>query len=239
MTAPHGTTAADPGTHPGGSASAQTTAVEIRTAGIGDLRLVARTLAAAFRDGDLAPWLMPDPDERSYRYLPYFGILAEGALQPDTHARPAGIVHLADHGAAVAVWYPSDSTDPADQIMNYQARIADAVGPAAAPRFTALDTAMADHHHRIAATPHHHLAFLAVHPDHQNRGLGSALLRHHLQHLDAVGLPASLDATGPRNSKLYEQHGFHHQGRFRAGDSPPLYAMWRPPARAGTSPAAG
>lgn len=200
--------------------------LRIRQATLGDLRPAARLLAAAFHDGDLASWVMPDPSERHRRYPRYFEILVEDALQH-------GIVHLAHTSAAgpsaaVAVWYPGDGGDPADRILHYRARLDDAVGEAA-PRFAALDTAMAATHARHTTGAHHYLAFLGVHPDRHGCGLGTALLRHHQHTLDTERLGAYLDAT--RHPNLYQRHGFTCLPAYHAtGDSPPLYPMWRAPA---------
>jgi ribosomal protein S18 acetylase RimI-like enzyme len=81
------------------------------------------------------------------------------------------------------------------------------------------------HHPTVA---HWYLPFIGVDPTSQGRGLGSALLRRGLERCDADHLPAYLEASSPRNRALYERHGFAVTGEIRAGDSPPLWPMWRP-----------
>jgi len=66
---------------------------------------------------------------------------------------------------------------------------------------------------------HDQLQFIAVHPDHQGRGVGSALLRHRLARLDAARRPAYLEATSPRNAALYEASEFMPSG-FTPSGSP-------------------
>ncbi len=45
-------------------------------------------------------------------------------------------------------------------------------------------------------------------------------------------MPAYLEATSPRSRALYERHGFEVTAELRAtADSPPMWAMWREPAR--------
>ncbi len=58
------------------------------------------------------------------------------------------------------------------------------------------------------ARPHWFLHFLAVRPQAQGRGYGSALLRPMLERCDAEGVPAYLDATSEENKRLYERHNF-------------------------------
>ncbi|MEV6492935.1 GNAT family N-acetyltransferase, partial [Actinoplanes sp. NPDC051633] len=98
-------------------------------------------------------------------------------------------------------------------------------------RFLALDTAVDAHHPR---EPHHHLAWIVVHPDRQGRGYGSALLHyHHTTYLDGdngARLPAYLEATGERNQWLYKRHGYTSLPPFPiAPGAPYLRPMWRDP----------
>ncbi|WP_372454037.1 GNAT family N-acetyltransferase [Actinoplanes hulinensis] len=65
------------------------------------------------------------------------------------------------------------------------------------------------------------MAFLAVHPDQQRRGTGSTLLRHRHEGLDATGTAAYLEATGPRNRRLYARHGYCPRPAFRPPGGPP------------------
>ena len=74
-----------------------------------------------------------------------------------------------------------------------------------------------------------YLAFLAVAPRMQGRGLGSSLLERTLARVDAVRGNAYLENSNPRNLRLYERAGFSLIREIRARkDAPPIYAMWRP-----------
>jgi ribosomal protein S18 acetylase RimI-like enzyme len=129
-------------------------------------------------------------------------------------------------------------------IAHYRRRLADIFGDEV-DGFHALDAAT--EHHHPCGWAHHYLQHLAVHPDHQGRGLGSRLLTHHHTLLDEQGLPAYLEATGARTQDLYRRHGYHQYAEFALGaQAPVLYPMWRPPAptlanphRAGTPSPAG
>ncbi|WP_238161769.1 GNAT family N-acetyltransferase [Micromonospora endolithica] len=138
-----------------------------------------------------------------------------------------------DDFRAAALWIRVQDRFTPD-ITDYDVRLAratrDAVG-----RFVALDLAM--HAAHPTGLPHEYLAFLAVDPRHQGQGLGSRLLRHHHAVLDADGTPAYLEATGDRNARLYARHGYQPgQPPYRAGDSPALRPMWRPPRPVGSRP---
>jgi GNAT superfamily N-acetyltransferase len=192
----------------------------VRTATLDDLPTVAEVLAEAFLHGDLAGWLIPHLDTRARIYRPYFAMLTE-------HTLTYGHVRLCGNGAAVACWY-SIGDGPLPELPDYGRRLAE-ITAAFQPRFAALDQAMHDHH--PYDQPHHYLALLAVHPDEQHRGLGSALLAHEHAELDATETSAYLEATGPRNRRLYARNGYRPRSIFHlANDGPPLYPMWRPPA---------
>jgi ribosomal protein S18 acetylase RimI-like enzyme len=90
---------------------------------------------------------------------------------------------------------------------------------------------MLDQHHPTGI-PHHHLAILAVHPDRQRRGIGTALLDAHHATLEEEGTPAYLEASSPRARDLYLTHGYTLQPGapfYLPDDGPPLWPMWREP----------
>jgi GNAT superfamily N-acetyltransferase len=188
-------------------------------AGTGAAAEVAGTVAAAFHPLPAAAWLVPDPDLRSQLLAGQFAILVE-------HATSYGTVYRTGDQQAVAVWF--HRTEPAPEPPDYPARLAAACG-AATPRFEILDALLEQHH---PGEPHHHLAFLAVNPAHQGRGLGTALLAHHHAYLDAQGVPSYLEASSERNRRLYARHGYRAGEPFRLPDGTPFWPMWRPP-RAG------
>jgi GNAT superfamily N-acetyltransferase len=82
---------------------------------------------------------------------------------------------------------------------------------------------------RHPAGSYYYLQFLGVEPERQGRGIGSAMLDHTLQRCDREGVRPYLDATSPRNKRLYERHGFRATGEFAPRGGPPIWAMWREP----------
>jgi GNAT superfamily N-acetyltransferase len=208
---------------------AMTTAVRIVPASLNYAGTLANLIAEAFQHLDIACWLVGDPAERRRVLGGNFRLFVD-------HALTYGTVHTTVDRAAVAVWLPAA---PIPDIADYDAHLALVCG-AHTDRFRALDAAM--HAAHPAGPPHEHLAFLAVHPQRQGAGVGSALLAHRHRLLDAQGTPAYLEASSERSRALYLRHGYRRLGEplRPAPDGPPMWPMWRqPPSPWATPPRVG
>jgi len=178
-------------------------------------------VAGAMRDGPVARWLQPDPAERRAGSGPYLEIFVEHAVRcGEVYATTDAITGQL---TGVALWFPLTSLIPPP--YDYERRLKEGAGDAF-ERACRLDTAL-DANHPLE--PHHYLAFLAVRPRCQGRGVGSALLDRHHARLDQAGLPAYLEAYHPRNRDLYLRHGYRVRSVIELPDGPPLWTMWRPP----------
>ncbi len=193
--------------------------IPVERLGPPETRLVAERIAEAFLVLDAPRWLVPDEDQREKVLAGQFEILVD-------HAMRHGLVFGTADRDGVAVWFPSvgDAVPPPE---DYDARLAAACGEYT-ERFAHLDELFAANHPH---PDHHHLALLAVRPDRQGRGLGSALLRHHHAWLDANGVPGYLEAASKISVELYTRHGYQVREPFRLPDGTPFWPMWREPAR--------
>ena len=194
------------------------TTATIHRARPADVDAVTALVATAFTPLAASVWLVPDETARTEVLRDYFRILI-------AHALDIGVVYLID-GQATAVWVPWTSMAPPPEPENYDARMTAATGPYA-DRFRALDAVLAEHHPTGA---HHHLEFLAVHPDHQGQGLGGRLLAAHHRVLDREGVPAYLEAADPRSRGLYARAGYGTTapGLLQLPDGgPAFWPMWR------------
>jgi GNAT superfamily N-acetyltransferase len=196
-----------------------TSTPEVVGAKPGQAGAVGTLIAHAFVELPPTRWLVADGAERRRRLAAQFVILVE-------HAFNVGHVEVTSDRNAAAVWFHNDGDEPPPP-PDYDRRLAAAAGPHL-PRFQALDDAFAAHHPH---EPHHHLAFLAVLPGRQSRGLGSLLLSHHHQRLDEAGIPAYLEASTTRSRDLYLRHGYRPRGDpfHLPEDGPPFWPMWREP----------
>ncbi|KOX10518.1 GNAT family N-acetyltransferase [Micromonospora profundi] len=183
-----------------------------------DTALVAGRIAGAFTALEVTRWLVPDASKRESVLAGDFEIMVD-------HAMRHGLVYGTADRSAVAVWFPSVG-EPAPPPPDYDARLAAACGEWT-DRFQHLDELFAANHPH---DDHHHLAFLAVEPDRQGHGLGTALLKHHHAWLDANDMPAYLEASDPRSRDLYARNGYRAREPFRVPDGTPFWPMWREPA---------
>ncbi|MDG4768551.1 GNAT family N-acetyltransferase [Solwaraspora sp. WMMD406] len=183
---------------------------------------IAELIAEAFQPLDQVAWLVPDPERRREVLAANFRILVE-------HALFFGEVDLMHDRSAVAVWFNRTRTVPPP--VDYERRLADACHPYT-DRFQLLDKLFDAHH---PTEPHHHLAFLAVSPNKQCAGRGTALLNHHHAQLDHIGLPAYLEASSSGSRDLYARHGYQQRDQFHLPDGSAFYPMWRPAESSATN----
>jgi ribosomal protein S18 acetylase RimI-like enzyme len=194
---------------------------EIRPARDEEIPAVGHLISHSFFDLDANAYLVPPLDDRLKVMADFFTLLTE-------HAQKYGrvdVVDMADGSglAATAVWF--DYTREAPDPEAYDERLRELAGDYI-DRFVALDLLFAKHHPH---DPHWHLAFLAVHPDHQEHGLGSKLMARTHDELDKAGVAAYLEATNANNVRLYHRVGYADMDPFEMllPDGTPFFRMWR------------
>ncbi|MYR62460.1 GNAT family N-acetyltransferase [Streptomyces sp. SID625] len=221
--------------------------VAIRAAGEDDRGLVVRLLDESFRDDPVSSWVFPDAEYRRRTHHRLMGaftdvVLADGRIDltedgaacalwlsmpasaddthgsagpatPDGPAPPGGSGGRGGEPADPAVWM-RETVDPANPRVEEIVRLLDARHP--------------------AGRAHEYLWMIAVAPDRQGAGLGGALVRHVLDRCDREGLPAYLEASSPRSTRLYERLGFAYTGTtVDLPDGPRMWPMWREPGTGG------
>ena len=194
---------------------------EIRPAREDELLAVGEHVSLSFFHLGACEYLVPSLDDRLKVHADYFGLLTE-------HAHKYGRVDVIDNPdgegyAAAAVWF--DYTREAPDPENYEERL-EALAGDYLDRFQALDELFAANHPH---DPHWHLAFLAVHPDHQAPGLGSKRMKRTHDERDASGVPQYLEATNENNVRLYRRTGYVDMETFEMPlpDGTNFYRMWR------------
>lgn len=192
---------------------------QVRKAGPSETEALARTLARAFYDDPCATWIAPDDSRRLPLLERFFRYALRKVWLPHEET------YVAADATGVAVWEPPGTWKlGTGQTLAMLPTLARAFGRRL-PRALQALAAMERHHPH---EPHHYLPYVGVDPDHQGRGIGSALLAPVLERCDAEGMAAYLEATSPLNRALYARHGFEvtEELRFAKG-APPMWRMWR------------
>ena len=188
-----------------------------------DTAILSQLIAEAFLDLAPSQWLIPDRTARQAIFPAFFGMYV-------VHAMTRGIVYTTPDRTAAALWIPS--TGPAEASEEYDEQLAQITGPWAG-RFVTFDQELTARH--LTGVAHHHLAILAVRPDRQGQGIGTALLHAHHAALDQEGLAAYLEASDQRTRSLYLGHGYADYGGhlIQLPEGPSMYPMIREPRPGG------
>jgi ribosomal protein S18 acetylase RimI-like enzyme len=201
-----------------------TTGVAVRRATAADLPALAGVMADAFYDDPSNRAFYFRERTRRHRLERFFAELSIPS------ALAHGAVFTTSDLAGGAIWLPSEALHMGRveqaRLMVAIARISGAETSRVLRTFAALD--------RVHPTePHWFLPQIGVAPARQGRGLGSALLRPMLDHLDAIGMPAYLESTSVRGRPLYERHGFEAYDVVALPGGAEFTLMWREPGRSG------
>jgi ribosomal protein S18 acetylase RimI-like enzyme len=193
----------------------------IRPARQDEIPAIGLLIAESFNDLPQNAYLVPPLEDRIRVMTDFFTLYTEHAFsygRIDVIDNPAG-----DGLVATAVWF--DNTTEAPEPEAYEERLGTITGQYL-DRFVALDELFGKHH---PTDPHWHLAFLAVHPGHQDHGLGSLLMAHTHEELDRSGVAAYLEATNDDNVRLYRRRGYADMEPFAMllPDGTPFFRMWR------------
>lgn len=203
----------------------------VRRATEQDAESITHILSRSFYLDPPLMWILPDDGERPRLSRAFFRPIVDMVLAD-------GIGYINEDRTAASLWMDVDVTSPPpDDGGMFRKLMEEALGQAAANRFSILDDMFNEGHPDHAS--HAYLMFAGVIPERQSQGLGSHLITAHLANLDASGRPAYLEASSIRNERLYRRLGFAPIGtpvELPAG--PRLVRMWREPAAAqsGTQP---
>jgi len=184
-----------------------------------DTDVLSRVIALSFHTLAPSAWLIPDEAARRDVFPGYFRLFVEDAM-----AR--GCVYTTADRSAAALWFPVDEAG-AQAPPDYDPRLA-AVTGRWVDRFRLFDELLDKHH--PTGLRHTHLAILAVHPDLQRQGIGTALLSTHHSHIDDADPPpaAYLEASDSATRGLYLKHGYtDHGDPIQLPGGPQMFPMLR------------
>ncbi len=186
-----------------------------------DIDTVTETIALAFADDPVWRTAFRRSDGSRAHHRAYWRVFVEGAM-------PHGMIHLADHDAAVAVWIPPGGDEMTEeQEEQLRGVVVENLGSDAQKAMFALWDRFDWIHPQTE--PHAYLSLLATHPDHRGRGIAQDLVRADLADHDRQGVPAYLESTKRAHDHRYERLGFAKIGAFKGVELGSVVSiMWRP-----------
>ncbi|MGV9251529.1 GNAT family N-acetyltransferase [Streptomyces sp. NPDC003697] len=199
--------------------------VTVRAADEGDRALVVRLLDEAFQDDPVSNWLFPEPGHRRRTHPRLMAAFTD-------IVSAEGRIDITGDGSACALWLSVPAgglagDGGASGDVDDAVRLRESVDPAN-ERVERIVRLTAGAH--PADRAHEYLWMIAVAPDRQGEGLGTTLIRHVLDRCDRTGLPAYLEASSTRSTKLYQRLGFAFTDRtLDLPDGPRMWPMWREP----------
>lgn len=192
----------------------------IRKATTADVNQLVPHLVRAFDNDPFINWIIRQDDKRTLG-LDVFFRTCLSAL-----SLPHGEVLTTDDCIGGALWYPPGKSKISFlQQLSLLPEIIRGTALRGVNRVIKVMNAL----DRIHPTDkHYYLQFVGVDPDHQGKGLGTALLRPVLDRCDQDGCGAYLENTKEANLNLYEHLGFMVVDKFYAcHGAPPIWPMWR------------
>lgn len=196
--------------------SIEKTRTQIRTATIADQKSIIATMVLGFSGDPAIRWLYPNP----YQYLTYFPRFVETfggkAFAQET-------AYCVDGYAGAALWFPPGVEPDVEPVIEL---IQQSVSESEQADVFAVFEQMSHYHPQ---EPHWYLPLIAVKPNQQGKGYGSALMQHVLKQCDRTYTPAYLESSNLANVPFYERHGFEVVATIQVGTSPPIFPMVRYP----------
>lgn len=193
-----------------------------RRAELKDADAVSRTLARSFSTDPVVDWFVR-ADSRRERALKTWFDFAVVKL-----GLPGRETWMSDDARAVALWIPPPQKEMQLSFVDEIAAIPTFLSVVSLARLGRMQRLRAAFDANHPKAPHWYLFFLAVDPDCQGQGLGSAILKSTLAQIDAKGEDAYLEASSEKNVPLYLRHGFEIISEFKPqDDGPKLWGMWR------------
>jgi GNAT superfamily N-acetyltransferase len=192
-----------------------------RRATAADTAVLSRLFAASFLNDPVMDWIARAGPKRAAGLERFFFWLMK------TRAIPFGEVWMSEDAGVAAAWLPPEAPASPGGFIEQMRLLPLFIRLCGFPRMSrgsAMAEAMEKAHPHA---PHFYLAFIAVAPRLQGMGLGGAMLEANLKRVDDAGADAYLENSNPRNTKLYQRHGFVPGKIISPAGAPPLMAMWR------------
>jgi GNAT superfamily N-acetyltransferase len=190
----------------------------VRLATEHDAQDASDILADGFLVDPVMQWVFADGIDAVLK--PFFHFMVSGALIP------LGATYIS--GSCCAVWTPpgEDPWARADVAGRFLAAMDRVLTGDQVDRMLTLNRLVDQIHPQES---HWYLGMIATRAAAQGTGVGTRVMRHTLERVDADGMPAYLESTNAMNIPFYERNGFVIVGEVSLPDGPRLTQMRRPP----------
>jgi ribosomal protein S18 acetylase RimI-like enzyme len=193
--------------------------LRVRPVRSGERRAFYGLLARAFEDDPVSAFLFPEEASRRQRLIAFYqammpAMVEHGRMDTDADLRGG------------AIWQaPAPPLPGPFRVLWMWLRSALVLRGRTRAGFELGRTLEAVHERE----PHWYLAILGTAPEHQGRGVGSALMAPVLEQCDREGVLAYLESSKERNIRFYERHGFEVMTEVRVPGGPVMWPMRRVP----------
>lgn len=192
----------------------------VRKAAAGDEAAIDRILVRAFDSDPIVNWIVQAGAHRLERVK---------TLMMAAHRLGAGHgeVYITSEQTGAALWFSPQDSPTLLENFKLMVALAQVTPP---PHLPTVLKGLSSLKLRHPTYPHFFLYILAVEPEYQGRGIGSALMQPVLAQCDQEGIPAYLENSKEQNLALYERNGFQTIEAFAAPkNGPTVWLMVRQP----------
>ncbi|MEV3961144.1 GNAT family N-acetyltransferase [Nocardia sp. NPDC050193] len=198
------------------------TELTVRRVGTGDLEPLTEAFRKATLDEAVTEWILRDypVDQFLDEWVPQ---IIDRGLRDDEIWVAGGDGDI----WAISVWQKLTSADrliAEAETMRSHAERAPELRPLRRSAYV-TELLAREHPRRF---PHSYLELIITVPEYRGRGAGAAILTERTRQFSAAGLPAYLEASTERSSRLYTRQGFVRTGETHTlpEDGPTLIPMW-------------
>ncbi len=196
--------------------------VNIRKATLADIDNLVTILVRSFDGDPIINNTVRQDSKRSHGFDIYFRTLL---CRCDL---PYGNVYTTKNYDGIISWLsPDQSNLGLFQKMSIAPNMIRAVGFRRLGRLIRLGKILERNHPK---KKHYYLQVVGIDPEHQGKGIGTALMQTLLEQCDREGYGAYLENTNESNLAFYDRFGFAIAKKIVVEyRMPPLWAMWREP----------
>jgi GNAT superfamily N-acetyltransferase len=194
---------------------------KVRPATAADGPALTKMLVRAFDDDPVATFMFAGPRRRRWGLHSFFTSQLRHQYMPHSH------VFTTEDLSGAALWGPPGRLrHPVLELLQLLPTAPFLASPHMINALTLMFTVEGLH----PTEPHWYLFTLGTAPERQGQGVGTALLRSQLAHIDREGEPAYLESSKERNVPLYARFGFEVIDELPSkSGSPKIWRMWREP----------